>query len=290
MLREFESRLADVLGTRLPAPLAGAVDVVPGRNSSRILVNVRNATPIDDDLLSIRPERVPGAPEPRRVVRLHCEVGLEMRMPPSGSRADQMNGIDRTVYLLGDASFRDGSVFLPGDNSDPGFLIRRMTLTNATLPTTITVAAEGLFWPVGSAGQSGPEIVDTRIRAAFQPLLLNPPNPRLTPGGDGVDLRIEFGAVGTVRVMAGGDVSRSPYGSVIVSVIDSGGRPGAGVLTGGTNGPVGSRVLPVAEGVAVVRYTPPATAAVDHLVITLEDNEGGPGIELGRFILPVRST
>jgi hypothetical protein len=289
VLSEFESRFADVLGTRLPAPLAGAVDVVPGRNSSRIVVSVHSATPVEDDLLSLRPERVPGAPAPRRIVRLRCEIGLEVRIPPGGTRADVMSAIDQVVYLLGDSTIRDGLAFLPGDNSDPGFLIRRLRLINTAPPTAVTVEAEGLFWPVGTAGQSGPEIVETRIRAAFQPVLLDPPNPRLTPGGDGVDLRIEFGAVGTMQVTAGGEVTGLPYGSVIVSVVDSGGRPGAGVLTGGSDGPAGSRVLPVSQGAATVRYTPPAAAAVDQLVVTLEDNEGGPGIELGRFTLPVRS-
>jgi hypothetical protein len=48
-------------------------------------------------------------------------------------------------------------------------------------------------------------------------------------------------------------------------------------------------VLAVADGVATVRYTPPGQAAVDHLIVRLENNEGGPGIELGRFRLPVRS-
>jgi hypothetical protein len=289
VLREFESRLADVLGTRLAAPLAGAVDVTPGGPASRIVVSVRNATPMDDDLLSIRPERVPGAADPRRVVRLLCEVELAMHIPAGGTHDDQMENIDQTVYLLGDTSFRDGSVLQPGDNSDPGFLISRMRFTRAAVPASVTVEAEGLFWPVGQAGQSGVEIVEARIRAAFQPLHLNPPNPRLVAGGPGVDLLIEFGAVGTMTVTEGGGVANAPYGSLVVTVVDAGGRPGAGVLGGGTPGTGASRVVPVNSGAAAFTYTPPAVPAIDHLVVTVENNEGGRGIEIGRFPLTVRS-
>lgn len=289
MLGEFESRLADVLGTRLTAPFGGAVDVDPGVNSSRILVRVRNAGPVDDDLLSLRPERVPGGTAPRRVVRLRCEVGLEMRLPPGGDRTDEMSGLDQALYLLEDSSFRDGTALLPDDASDPGFVIRSMRLTGTQPPTSITLEADGLFWPVGVAGESGPQITATRIRAVFKPLLLNPADPRLTPGGAGLDLGIEFGAVGTMNVAQDGAVAPGAFGSVLASVIDSGGRPGAGALTGGNDGPAGSRLLTVTNGVATVHYTPPASAAVDNLVIRLEDNEGGPGIELGRFILRVRS-
>jgi hypothetical protein len=287
MLREFENRLADVLGTRLPAPLAGAVDVAPGRDVARLVLGVRTVAPIEDELLTARPERVPGAVAPRRILRLRCEVGLEMRLPQSGTRADLMLALDRTLYLLGDASFYDGSALLPEDDSDPGFLIRRMRIIRSEPPVTLMVDAEGFFWPVGEVGQTGPTISDIRLRHAVQPLRLSPDPSNLVAGGAAVDFVIGFGAEGTFQITEE-ETTQRPYGSIAVSVVGSGGRPGAGTLGGGLEGVGGVRVLPVDSGVATVRYTPPAEPAVDFLVVTLEDNEGGPAIELGRFRLAVR--
>jgi hypothetical protein len=288
VLREFESRLADVLGTRLAAPLAGAVDVQPGRLSARVVLGVRRADPVDEDLLNIRPERVPGAVAPRRVLKLRCQVDLEFRSAPGGTREDVMTAIDSTLYLLGEPAFRDGSVLLPDDaDSDPGFLIRRMRFVQAELPATASIEAEGFFWPVGQAGQSGPTIIEARIRQTLQPLRLVPARPNLVAAGAAVELRVEFGAAGTFRVEQD-DVNLSPYGSLIVSVIDAGGRPGAGTLSGGSDGPGGSRVLPFVEGAVTLQYTPPDAPASDQLVIAIEDGEGGAGIELGRFQLRVR--
>jgi hypothetical protein len=287
LLSEFESRLANLLGTRLTGPLAGAVDVAPGVAQSRILVSVRSIAAIDEDLLSVRPEQVPGAAPRRRVLRLKCTVGLEFPLPPGGGRGDEMRALDQAIYLLGDPAFRDGTALLPGDNSDPGFLIRRMALQSAEPPTTALLDAEGLFWPVGVAGDDGPAIVRAEIRAAFLPVRLSPAEPRITAGGAVQDLQFEFGRVGTLRVAANG-MTRSPFGAVIVSVVDDGGRQGAGTLAGGAEGPRGSRIVPVANGAASVQYTPPAQAALDHLVVALEDNSGDAGLELARFRLQVR--
>ena len=98
MLREFETRLADVLGSRLPAPLAGTVDVAPGRDIARLVVAVTSAETIEDDLLSIRRERVPGSTSPRRVLKLRCEVaitanllqGETSRRSDAGHRSDAL--------------------------------------------------------------------------------------------------------------------------------------------------------------------------------------------------------
>jgi hypothetical protein len=104
-----------------------------------------------------------------------------------------------------------------------------------------------------------------------------------------VDLALELDAAGTLRLEGGGRVTPVPFGAVVVAVVDSGGRPGAGTLAGGTAaGAAGARTLPVTGGRAVVQYTPPAQAAVEQLVVALDDGAGGAGIELGRFPLDVR--
>lgn len=289
MLSDFETRLADVMGSRLAAPLAGAVEVSPGRDVSRIVLGITSVQRLDEDLLSLRPERVPGDAAPRRVLKFRCTVELDAKLPSGGSRADQMQALESALYLLEDSSMRDGSALLPGDNSDPGFLIRSMTVSGSIPPQSITVDADGFFWPKGTAGQSGLAIQQARIRSAVQPLLLDPQPAALVAGGPATAFTITFGASGTTTVAADG-IQNSAYGSLVVSVVDAGGRPGQGTLTGGADGLGGARVYAVSDGSAALSYTPPSQATTEFLVVTLDDSAGGPGIELGRFPLRTRSS
>jgi len=289
VLSDFETRLADVMGSRLAAPLAGAVDVSPGREASRLILGVTSVQRLDDDLLSLRPELVPGDVAPRRVLKLRCTVELDAKLPNGGSRADQMQAIDGALYLLDDGSMRNGSALLPGDNSDPGFLIRSMTVSGGIPPLSISVEADGFFWLTGTPGQSGPAIQQALIRSALQPLLLDPQPAALIAGGPATDFTISFGTSGTTTLAADG-IQNSAYGSLGISVVDAGGRPGQGTLTGGAAGPGGTRIYAVTNGSAAFSYTPPAQAATEFLVVTLDDSAGGPGIELGRFRLRTRSS
>ena len=289
MLSDFETRLADVMGSRLAAPLAGAVDVNPGRDVSRIVLGITSVQRLDDDMLSLRPERVPGDVAPRRVLKLRCTVELDAKLPNGGSRLDQMQAVEGALYLFEDTSMRDGSALLPGDNSDPGFLIRSMTVSGSIPPQSITIDADGFFWPKGTVGESGQAIQSARIRSALKPLLLDPRPAALVAGGPATDFTITFGASGTTTVAADG-IQSSAYGSLVVSVVDAGGRPGQGTLAGGGDGPGGARLCVVSDGSAALRYTPPAQAATEFMVVKLDDNAGGPGIELGRFPLRTRSS
>ncbi len=277
------------MGSRLGAPLAGAVDVSPGRDVARIVLGITSVQRLVDDMLSLRPERVPGDVAPRRVLKLRCTVELDAKLPNGGSRLDQMQAVESALYLLDDTSMRDGSALLPGDNSDPGFLIRSMTVSGSIPPQSITVDADGFFWPKGTVGESGQAIQSARIRSAIKPLLLDPQPAALVAGGPATDFTITFGASGTTAVTADG-IQNSAYGSLVVAVVDAGGRPGQGTLTGGAAGPGGARMYVVNDGSAAIRYTPPAQAATEFLVVKLDDNAGGPGLELGRFPLRIRSS
>jgi len=210
-------------------------------------------------------------------------------LPNGGSRLDQMLAVESALYLLEDTSMRDGSALLPGDNSDPGFLIRSMTVSGSIPPQSITIDADGFFWPKGTVGESGQAIQSARIRSALKPLLLDPRPAALVAGGPATDFTITFGASGTTTVAADG-IQSSAYGSLVVSVVDAGGRPGQGTLAGGGDGPGGARLCVVSDGSAALRYTPPAQAATEFMVVKLDDNAGGPGIELGRFPLRTRSS
>ncbi len=289
MLGEFENCLADVLGQRLPVPFAGAVDRAPGRDTARLVVAVTGAEPIADNLLSVRPERVPGDIAPRRVLRLRCGVALATRV--ADDRAARVQAIDAALYLLGDPAFESGTALLPADATDPGFQISRMLVMNVEAPQTVTLQAEGLFWPVGIAGQTGEPIQAILVHMPLLPLRLTPERPALAPGGPPVNLVLNAATAGGGRITAAGI---EPIGAtaLIVRVIDAGGRPGAGSLAGGDAVPGGGRRVTLANGVATVTYTPPAAAALDLLVIALEGDggagDGRPGIELARFALATR--
>jgi hypothetical protein len=288
LLSEFERRLADVLGARLPVPFRGGVDVAPGRDDAQVVLSVRHVEPLDEHLFGMRPEVVPGAPTHRRVVRLRCDIGLDVRLLTNQSRSAQLRALDSVIYELDEPGFRSGTRLQPTDGSDPGFLVQRMFVSLSDPPQAITLRAEGLFWPPDVPGQTGVPIDRAQLRISMQPINLLPERPRLNAGGETVELVIEFGATGTMRVERGGRVTSLPFGAIVVAVEDAGGRPGAGALAGGNAGPSGSRTIPVAGGRAAFQYTPPAQPALDHLVVSLDDGEGGVGIELGRFPLEVR--
>ena len=289
MLSEFERRLADVLGARLPVPFRGGVDVAPGRDDAQVVLSVRHVEPLDEHLFGVRPEVVPGAPTHRRVVRLRCDVNLDVRLLATQSRSTQLRALDSVIYELDEPGFRSGTRLRPTDGSDPGFLVQRMFVSLSDPPQSITLRAEGLFWPPDVPGETGVKIDFAQVRISVQPISLIPARPRLNAGGETIELVIEFGATGTMRIERGGRVTSLPFGSVVVGVEDAGGRPGAGTLSGGNAGPAGSRTIAVTRGRAAFQYTPPAQAALDNLVVSLDDGEGGVGVELGRFPLEVRS-
>jgi hypothetical protein len=102
-----------------------------------------------------------------------------------------------------------------------------------------------------------------------------------------MDLLIRLGTEGAMEVRAGG-VDRRPFGELVLRVTDTGGRPGAGTLSGGFAGSGGSRRVPLTNGVAAFRYTPPAQAAVDILHVSFDDGAGAAGDEIGQLPLRVR--
>jgi len=288
LLSEFETRLADVLGARLPVPFRGRVDVAPGRDDAQVVLSVRRVEPLDEHLFGMRPEVVPGAPTHRRVVRLGCDVGLDVRLLANQVRSTQLLAIDSLLYELDEPGFRSGARLRPTDGSDPGFLLQRMFVSLSDPPQSITLRAEGLFWPPNVPGETGVKIDFAQVRVSVQPIILVPARPRLNAGGETLELVIEFGATGTMRIERGGRVTSLPFGSVVVGVEDTGGRPGAGTLSGGNAGPGRARTIAVTQGRAAFQYTPPPQPALDQLVVSLDDGEGGIGVELGRFPLEVR--
>ncbi len=294
MISEFEQRLADVLGARLPAPFAGQVKVPPGPTSANqpvILVGVEQVECVEPFLGSQRPEVVPGAPTQRRVLRLQCQVNVQVKAAQNKGRPQQMSGLDALLYILDAPDFRDGSALVQG--GDPGFVIHTMQIVEMNapldpsaadaLPVGVTLRADGLFWPVGVIGETGVAIGEVRIRGVVYPLEISPAKPSLVAGGPAVELTVRVQTFGTLRRPA--TLTGLPFGQLAFTLRGPGGRPGSGALAGSTDG---VRLVSLADGAASVTYTPPAEAAVDELVIALDDGEGGLGMEVGRFPLVVR--
>jgi hypothetical protein len=295
LLTEFEQQLANVLGARLPAPLTGRVNVAPGpaaNNQLRLILGVEATELIEADFLAHRDLHLPGSPDFRRAVNLRCTVAV--RSHTNQGRAGQLSALDAALFHLDAPDFRDGTAFAGGD--DPGFLILKTRLSGSASPFAtedeqpmrITLLAEGWFWPVGTPAQEGPAIQEALVRAGLLPLQLLPPNPGLVAGGPPTELTLRLGSAGTMRLQAGAEPEALPFGSLALTLRDAGARPGAGALSGGSAGAGDVHIVALADGQANVTYTPPAQAAVDFLVVALEDGEGGQGIELARFRLNVR--
>jgi hypothetical protein len=298
LIADFESRLATVLGARLPAPLTGHAHVAPGTgNESQVLVGVTRATRVMEDFGAHRSEHVPGADAGRRVLRLRCTVGLEVLPAANAGRAAQLELLESALYALDAADFRSGAA-LAGGAADPGFVIRTLDLVEAVTalhpdvdgvaPLGATLAADGLFWPIGVPGQAGVAVVEVRLRGAAVPLVSTPERPRLQAGGDPLELSLRIVPQGALRIREdGADAAPGGFGSLAVRLVAPDGGAGKGALDGGQAGDGPWRLLAVADGVASVRYQPPAEPAADALVVALDDGERRGNVELGRVPIEV---
>lgn len=297
MLAEFETRLTEVLGSRLQAPFAGRVirrgDPAPSGSGPMIQLGVDSAEPIDPELASSRPEVVPGSAALRRVVRMRTVVGFDVVATSSGGRAQRVVGVDHLIYELDDPGMRSAKLLdKPGD---PGFLIQSLELAGSNpdadvdVASAVSLVAEGWFWPVGVTGEEGPPITTSLIREFKLPILVTPDD-LLLAGGPAVKLRLAFGPTGTMRVQSDAVVAEA-FGRLAVRLVNPSGGPGAGGLAGGQAGPDGHRLLIVGADGTSVNYTPPPSPAVDTLVVSTHASETASthriGMELARFDLVV---
>ena len=297
MISEFEQRLADVLGTRLPAPFSGRVKIAGAPiagDAPLLIVGVAMAEPAEPQLGNQKPLVVPGSADPRRVVRLKCTV--EIRAVADG-RQEQIAALESALYALDAPDFQSGQALVePGD---PGFLIDRMQISRSISPLdfaagdqshfAISLLAEGNFWPVGVAGEAGRQIGEIRIRGLTLPVEIAPARPNAVAGGPALELSVVLGKIGALRLAdASPTTAPLPFETLAFALAGPGGGPGAGILTGGAAGEDGVRFSPLSDGSATITYTPPAQAATDRLIIGLDDGASGLGLEIGRFEIRVR--
>lgn len=162
MILEFENHLTAVLGHRLQGRYHNRVSVHPGPEPDgepRILVGVIHVQPLEMDIGTTLPPLTPGAEHPRRVIRLRCQVRLEMILVADQDHADQMAALGTLLYLLDDPELRNGRALIDDDTADPGFVIEELRLietgaatdqqVEGSVPTVVTLSAGGWFWPVG---------------------------------------------------------------------------------------------------------------------------------------------
>ena len=300
MLTEFETRLAEGLGTRVLAPFRGRVARLDGPGPSGagpvIRLAVAATEPLDPDLASTRPEVVPGSSDPRRVLRLAATVGFDVTPGPSGGRLDVLRAVDALLYELDSPDLRSGAALRTA--GDQGFLVDSLRIGvgapgggppgDEDAPA-LSAHAEGWFWPVGVAGQSGRAIAAALVREFRLPVILTAAD-ALLAGGDPVEVRIGLGTSGTLRVE---EVAASslPFGALALRLVAANGGPGVGTLTADRAGPDGHVLADVQGGEGLASYTPPAEPLVETLVVHAHtrDDDGGEriGVELARFDLAV---
>jgi hypothetical protein len=296
VITEFEQRLATVLGSRLPDPFADRVFVGPtSEEGPCVLVGVTRAERVEPELGARRSEVVPGAVDPRRVVRLRCTVGLEVRPAEDGGRAQQLRAVDAALYALDARDFQNGTA-LP-EAPDPGFFIQDLQVAEsvtpldptatAAPPVGVTLRAEGWFWPPGTPAEAGEAIGEVRVRGVALPIEIATDPGTIVAGGDAATLTLRVGAFGRISSNGGGPL---PFGVLALALEGAGGAAPAGALAGGADGEDGVRLVEVTDGEATATYTPPAAPAVDVLVVALDDGEGGLGVELARTAIVVRAS
>lgn len=301
MLRDFEQRFAEVLGTQLPAPFAGQVTVAPPGpgNAVQVVVSAGKMEVMDPDFGSFRSESAPGVTNPLRVLRLRGEVGITVRPAQNQGRSQQVEGIDALLYLLDTPEFRSANAL--ASQQDRGFVLSSMKIMNADLSIRdqntdpspdITLEVEGWFWPIGQTGVAGSEIQQAQVRQFVLPVLMATDNTPIVPGGSAVPLSFQLGAAGTMQIQAN-SVSSIPFGDIAVRLRSAAGGPGLGTLSGGNNGPDNSQLVPLVDGAATVDYTPPGSAANENVIVSTVIMDGNNalrlGIELARYNLRVGS-
>ena len=300
MIAEFEQRLAEVLGGRLPVPFGGSVRAAPSDvpdAQAAVTLAVVRAERLAEGLGGAQPVVAPGQPLPRRVVALRCTIDVEVRASSGQGRAQQVSGLDALLYQLEAPDLRSAAALAAGGAPDPGFLVHGLAVADSRAPlrpgtdpgqdgpARLELMAEGIFWPVGVAGQTGIKIGEILLRGVLLPidiLVAAPP----AAGGAPVDLTVTVGVSG-LDLMAGSPDAALPFDRLAMTLRGPGGQPGAGTLQGGTAGADGVRLALLQDGQARVKYAPPAAAASDEVVVALDDGGGGIGVELGRTVLKV---
>ncbi len=299
MVSDFESHLATVLGAQLPAPFGGTVAVAGDGDSAhatepRIYVGVYKTRGLPRDFGVNRTVLVPGVSDRINVLSLKVFININVVPAQSADRVQQLQGIEQINYLLARESFQTGIALV--DAGDQGFQIHSLsvdegvvTVANApeeNRPAGLSVAAEGIFWPMGISGETGIDIDEIRMRGLTMDIRLEPAAPYLNAGGAATTLILMIDSTASHRL--GGDNTPLTFDRITVDLLQPDGQPGAGSLAGGTAGLENTRHLAITDGVATVVYTPPGTATKDLLRVGFDDGDDGRGKVVKQVLIEVR--
>jgi hypothetical protein len=171
MLSAIERQVTTAIGRALAARAHIGVFAAPGPadalapGKGRVLVSLDTMTA---DALFPRDEVAvlqKNPPVTRRILPLHFTLAVRLRVRPNGdvdaARALLLDDVAQTIFALGDAKPRDGSEFVP--QQDSGFNVLTFALAEGkVLPELVDgeVAADLRYsgtaeiWPVGSEGSA----------------------------------------------------------------------------------------------------------------------------------------
>lgn len=300
MITEFEQKLAQYLNTSLPSPFTGRVSVADGTKKNpgphpAVTVGVTQCRTASADIGSTRPEIVPGSSDFRRVLRLQCMVNIAVYPSNSGKRPEEISGVESIFYLLDSPDVKNGKALL--EIGDPGFVIQSLHVTELNVPffvspssstaAGLTLTADGWFWPVGVAGQTGIKIGTIRIREIIYTVLVEPMTLYLITNGSPQSLTITLSTTGPVIQTADSVSTETEFGGIYCYLIRPDGQPPSGTLSEGVDTGNGIHQYTITSGHIMLTYTPGALSGTEVLVITLDNGRGEPGIEIGRYNLNV---
>ncbi len=293
MISDFETRLAEVLGTKIAAEFQDDVHVAPAADApagAHLVVGVVAAEALEGEIGgSKRMDVLPGSALPRRAVRLRCTVAVEARSNPA-DRTSEMQALDAALFALDAPEFRNGSA-LTDATTDRGFLLDTLQTAGllaplapaANAPAGLRLTATGSFWPVGLVGEkAGDPIGAIRIRGVALPLQVVPADPLIVAGAAPVVLTLRLGANEPPD-----DPNAADVPLLAVRLIGQGGKAPKGSLAG-ADPLTGLLLLTLTRGEATVTYQQPNEKATDQLIVAFDDVEGGAGAEIGRITLRTR--
>lgn len=296
MISDFEARLATVLGAELPAPFGGVVAVGGGsdtahENQPRLYVGAYRTEVKPQGFGGNRTIAVPEVEDLVRVVAMKVLVNISVLAASSADRVQQLQGIEQVQYLLDHERFQTGAALV--DNGDQGFLIERMQVRDAWIDVTnaplegraagITLEAEGVFWPIGVAGEAGVAIDEIRLRGLVIDLKQGVTLPDISAGGSPLVLQLHLEGLASQRL--GGDGSSLPFSHLALDLRQADGSPGAGSISGDSAGAGGVQFVVITDSLVSFTYTPPGSPAQDVLLVGFDDGENGLGQVVNRFNL-----
>ena len=293
MIVDFLNRLEFVLGSRIQGSSDARVAVAPGPN-----INNRPRVLLSTEHLELTPARlgdrqdmvVPGDANPRRVVRAKWSTRLRVIPTNQGGPGEAREVLDVCLYELDAPDFRNGQAFADGGPPDPGFQVDALSITSLEAPfdgvdgndpnTDLLIHSEGVLWPAGEVGEAGIQIANVFLRGVLMPMALAPV--RLVANAGATDLSLN---VRPFLQMQEGATSGT-FTSLALQVLDETFATRTDALQGAVNGVL---ITAVTGEQLNLTYTPPADAATETLVVSLDDNEDNPGMELARFTLNVQA-